>query len=211
MSTAGSQIINSIGKRHMPGMLPISSLALWYLDHRISSHPSLLWCQIFYRGVPPPFFSPSLTVISSTPRSDCRICKKKVLSHAKSLFCTLCLQTSHLTCLNLYSDTNVLYATNANNNWSYPSCLKENFPFFYIENQKELTSILTQTINIDQQNLDTLVFDPFDLNDDTGVHDNIDPDSNFFATNHRNQSSCQYLHVDALNSLDMCMREEYRH
>jgi hypothetical protein len=37
------------------------------------------------------------------------------------------------------------------------------------------------------------------LNDNVDILDNIDPDSNFFNSNHRDPTSCQYFQIDALN------------
>ena len=121
----------------------------------------------------------------ANPNTDCRICTKKVLHHDKIVFYSLCQATSHQTCLNLYSPGDIDYVNDISLNWSCPKCLSENFPFFQIETSIELTSLFTSNLHLDQAMLDQLVFDPFEQNDMGDIHDDIDPDANYFNSDHR--------------------------
>ena len=98
----------------------------------------------------------------------CRNCKSKIQNHALSVFCTLCQSNTHAKCLNLYSPADIAYTADTSNNWSCPSCLKDNFPFFNIDNHTEFVSLSTPTYLLDQLNLDQLIFNPYDLNEEGG-------------------------------------------
>ena len=136
----------------------------------------------------------------ASPNPHCRICFKKVLSHNRTVFCSLCQAVSHQNCLNLYSPKDIAYATDTSLNWTCPKCLSEHFPFYVLESPSDLTSLLTSNTYIDQTLLDQLLFDPFAENDMGNVHDDIDPDTNYFNSDHRLSTNCQYLQIEAINS-----------
>ena len=121
-------------------------------------------------------------------------------SPPESHLCSLCQSSSHINCLNLYTPSDLEYATNPLNHWSCPTCLKENFPFYQIDTHYEFLSLTSPYLLLDHPNLDELIFNPYDLNDEEGgVLEDIDPDSNFYNTHHQNAPNSPYLHISDIN------------
>ena len=129
----------------------------------------------------------------------CHNCNLRILSHAPFVFCTLCQLKTHIKCLNLYSPADTAYATDSSDNWSCPTCLRDIFPFFDIDNLTEFISLSNPTYLPDQLNLDQLIFNPFDLNEEGGVLDDIDPDSNFYNTHRQIIPNSKYMDINEIN------------
>jgi hypothetical protein len=104
----------------------------------------------------------------NTPNPPGRICNQRVLTHAKTVFCTLCQSISHINCLNLYSPSDLDYTTNNSNNWSCPRCLRENVPFYQIDDRSEFISLSSPYLSLDHPNLDQLILNPYDINEEGG-------------------------------------------
>jgi hypothetical protein len=115
----------------------------------------------------------------------CKLCNKRILTHDKFAQCTLCLGPWHANCLPAYSPADFTYANNLNNNWSCPHCLKEIFPFNIIESNDHFLNTTNNQINlsIDIDALESMVYDPFDSNDNDqeDVFSDIDPDQNYLS------------------------------
>ena len=86
----------------------------------------------------------------------------------KTVFCSLCQSPSHTNCLNLYSPTDIDYTNNNSNNWSCPTCYRDNFPFTQVDNQQEFISLFQPHAVIDHTYHEQLIFNPYDLNEEGG-------------------------------------------
>jgi hypothetical protein len=96
-------------------------------------------------------------------------------------------------------DVDLEYARNPANYWSCTKCLEHIFPFFLIDPAEFQQTAINPHIPI-PPSVEDLLFDPFELNDETGVLDDIDPDKNFYNLQANNISSiCKFLHIDQLN------------
>ena len=132
---------------------------------------------------------------------NCRICYKKLQTHSKTITCSLCNLPSHIICLNQYSPEDIEYAKNITNHWTCPACLKEQFPFYEIEKQPELYSILTDATAALYTNLDELILNPFELGMEEDEHDDIDPDGNYYDCQENSIPTARYMHIDAINRI----------
>ena len=94
-------------------------------------------------------------------------------------------------------DSDIEYARNNVNHWSCPICLSELFPFYEIPNDNEIINCIQNIAPYNLETLENMLFDPFELNEDGGILDEIDPD-NIFYNIHANSliSSCKYLQPD---------------
>ena len=131
----------------------------------------------------------------------CRKCNKRVFATSKVFYCSLCESVTHLKCLPDYSESDLEYINTPSLNWSCPSCLKDHFPFSSIEDHLEFTDILASAVGINYSLLDELIINPFDINGEEGVLDDIDPDGNFFNSPSLQPPKTQYLTSDALNNI----------
>jgi hypothetical protein len=82
--------------------------------------------------------------------------------------------------LDSYTKDDLDYINNPSNNWSCPSCLADHFPFPSIDVQGEFIELLSPAQAISYSPLDELLFNPFDIDEEEGVLDDIDPDENFY-------------------------------
>jgi hypothetical protein len=121
----------------------------------------------------------------ANPRPICNICVEKVMAHAKSIKCTLCLGLTHSKCLPNYSDVDLAHAKVVSNCWTCPPCLSIIFPFNSIEDSPDFLNSINTPINLlpDIQQLQNMVFDPLLPNDDDGegIMGDVDPDLNFLS------------------------------
>ena len=125
--------------------------------HLQSTHSSMTYA--FY-------LNPTCTSNMANPH--CRTCLLRVQTHSKSAYCTLCHSTTHIKCLNLYSDDDIEYTKDQSNNWTCPKCLSELFPFYHIDERADLLSLTSPHSSSKHLNLDHLIFDPYDLNEEGG-------------------------------------------
>jgi hypothetical protein len=137
----------------------------------------------------------------------CILCNKRVLAHARKVKCSTCLSLWHSKCLPNYSTSDLDYATNQDNNWSCPQCLLNIFPFNSIEDNDSFIHAVSNPINltIDIESLESMVYDPFNSNDDIGegILNDIDPDLNFMGNirGHALQNSKYYFSSTHMESL----------
>jgi hypothetical protein len=79
--------------------------------------------------------------------------------------------------------------------------LKELFPFHNIENDSEINDNIKITYPINLDELESMLLDPFDLNEEGGLFSEIDPDANFFNDHASNlPNSCKYTQPEKLKS-----------
>jgi hypothetical protein len=102
--------------------------------------------------------------------------------HAYTVKCTVCNQYLHDKCLPIYLTIDLEYAKDESNGWTCPGCLAVIFPFNDIETNLSLLETINNPINltIDVELLNSMVYDPLDLNEDDseGALSDIDPDQN---------------------------------
>ena len=142
--------------------------------------------------------SPTTSTVIPNQQIKCRKCLKRVLTHSKTIFCSLCQSVTHTTCLDLYTKDDIDYSTNAHNNWTCPTCLMEVFPLTSVEEPREFSQVLAPDQIIDFSHLEDLLLNPFKLSEEIGVLDDIDPDANFYNSERQNTQT-QYLTIDSLN------------
>jgi hypothetical protein len=112
----------------------------------------------------------------------CVICSKGITTQTHSVKCTVCKHYLHDKCLPIYLASDLEYAKDESNDWTCPGCLADIFPFNGIETDQSLLEPINNpnnlTIDVDQ--LNTMVYDPLDLNEDDseGALSDIDPDQN---------------------------------
>jgi hypothetical protein len=113
----------------------------------------------------------------------CKLCCKGIRGHENFTKCTSCFFLLHNRCLPNYSATDIEYASNVDNSWTCPPCLQQIFPFSNIDANSSIIEAINNPINltIDLEQLESMVFDPFNTNDDNseGPLSDIDPDQNF--------------------------------
>jgi hypothetical protein len=102
--------------------------------------------------------------------NNCLVCMKRIVSHEKTIKCSLCLGSTHTKCLPTYSRLDIEYAIITDNHWTCPSCLAEFFPYNTIEDTPTFinTVLNPSTHNIDLDSLNRMIYDPFDASGDDG-------------------------------------------
>jgi hypothetical protein len=146
----------------------------------------------------------STTKMEITLRDNrCSNCEQKILSHHRTVTCSLCGLKWHNSCLPLYDPDDIEYARNTSNNWSCPTCLKNVFPFHIIESNEDLQStLLVTTCNFNIEKASKMIFDPYDIleEDNESDNDDLDPDQNFYQEYERDiKSKCLYYDIQSLN------------
>ena len=126
----------------------------------------------------------------ANPRNKCRTCQRGVKQVDSSARCSNCEFPYHVKCLPLYQSTDLDYAKQSNNFWTCPYCLNELFPLNSLDND-ELVDFVKATDFNNIDHLNELLFDPYELNGERGVFEDIDPDDN-------------YLNVLASQSIHKC-------
>ena len=119
--------------------------------------------------------------------NDCVNCHKRVRQHERIIQCTTCKYPTHCNCLPTYSTADIEYARELSNDWSCINCLKTLFPFHSLENNEEILTPVTGCPHINIDDLENMLFDPFEPDDDdSNIFDDIDPDRNFYSVNTNN-------------------------
>jgi exonuclease III len=84
----------------------------------------------------------------------------------------------HFKCLPVYQLEDLEYAQQINNLWTCPYCLKEIFPLAELDDD-EITTFMKGTGHNSIEHLNELLFDPYELSEEGGVFEDIDPDDNY--------------------------------
>jgi hypothetical protein len=133
----------------------------------------------------------------------CTLCQKRIRQHEITIQCSTCYFFTHCNCLPTYSTDDILNAKNPQSHWSCTSCLSDLFPFFSLETADEFNNPTNVPPYFNINNLENMLFDPFELNDDdANVLDDIDPDTNFYNLHENSISNiCKYYYPETLGSL----------
>ena len=117
---------------------------------------------------------------------ECRICSRRVLSHAYQMTCALCSGVIHLKCLPFIDRNDPIYAERNTNIWFCTVCTKHLFPFNHYDDDNDYDQAIFDISNMYSckmsiQELRNRAFVPFDLNDDirTPLVES-DPDIQYF-------------------------------
>jgi hypothetical protein len=131
----------------------------------------------------------------------CTLCNKGITQHVSFINCSTCNHPTHSKCLPLYLDSDIQYAQDIDNHWSCPKCLENFFPLFSTENNEDIIGNFHNHTPFNLESLENMLFDPFELNEDGGFLDEIDPDTNFYNIHASNLiNTCKYLLPDQLRS-----------
>jgi hypothetical protein len=154
-----------------------------------------------HRCMRAPYLPTTNTLTMANLNLFCNICKKGFTQHVSTIHCSLCNLHVHSACLPLYMADDILYARSPNNHWSCTKCLKEMFPFYEIMDNDNISNCIKNILPYNLETLENMLFDPFELNEDGGILDEIDPDNNFYNT-HANSlvNSSKYLQPDLVRS-----------
>ena len=130
----------------------------------------------------------------------CKLCSKGITQHAPTILFSTCRQHVHTTCLPIYLDVDIIYSKDKSNHWSCPSCLKELYPFYILESNSDILPHMHDLNPPRILNTDDMLFDPFYLDAEADLLDDLDPDVNFYNVQARNiSSSCKFLPIEQLN------------
>ena len=111
---------------------------------------------------------------------QCPTCYKRILSHSRILKCTVCTHEYHISCCNVNADDlpGISY-------WFCTFCIKDCLPFLSIVEDEEYKSVIYSLHSdkpIDMNNLDQLVFNPFEWNQGNNTPlSEVDPDLQYFS------------------------------
>ena len=70
------------------------------------------------------------------------------------------------------------YANRDDNAWTCPTCLNVLFPLNILENDEDVIGFMNDSGINSIERLNELLFDPFELSEEGGVFQEIDPDDN---------------------------------
>ena len=72
----------------------------------------------------------------------CLICLKRLLPHAKKLYCRICRKGCHLNCISI--NEREIHNLISENNWFCMVCMSYELPFFNIENDDEFLVAISE-------------------------------------------------------------------
>ena len=137
----------------------------------------------------------------------CYICNNRLLSHSKTMTCGVCHATCHLKCLPNVNSSDSIYVYRSVNSWICTLCLKNELPFNSISDENEFINAISESWNFSSSvsfdELNSLVFNPFELNSDNShlpIYD-TDPDLQYFndTTYITDASHCDYYLEHSFN------------
>ena len=134
-------------------------------------------------------------------RKKCPTCLRKVQSFCYKISCSLCRNVYHANCIS-WSHNDIVFNRDS---WFCNNCLNNELPFHHIEEENEFQAVITESrlgFPALYQNFDELVFNPFEINDDTSSPlDEIDPDFQFFTSSqYLEGTKCDYYLEDSFIS-----------
>ena len=137
----------------------------------------------------------------------CSICSRKTLQNSYTVLCQCCQRKIHRNCITLSHDEFLLIQNCTT--WFCKLCNDSIFPFNHIEDDYEFTMTLDQFMNgtliqrAEFQHPDSMIFDPFEINEDQIVEYNgeLDPDGNYFNQfSHQLNKNSNYHNEDSFNN-----------
>ena len=134
----------------------------------------------------------------------CLSCKKRILSHAKTISCNFCNGKCHLKCISV-NDFEIS-SLKSSADWICFHCMSDVMPFLNIVDDYEFYDalFLKDHFEINWDNLYDRLFNPFTLSDEMlgDPLSDIDPDQNFYqdVAIHA-QSLCKYYSERTFNDL----------
>ena len=132
---------------------------------------------------------------------ECPICNNHFTQHVPTILCSTCSLHVHVSCLPTYSDVDILSINENPNHWSCTKCLSIIFPFFEIEETPDFINTILYTNSPIPFDIESMLYDPFDNNQDGGALDDLDPDDGYYnLQNVFNSETCKYQYPDQLSS-----------
>lgn len=130
--------------------------------------------------------------------SECARCNSRILTHSKVLRCSLCMDQYHLQCLPFISSEDSIYINREVESWFCIQCSAHIYPFNHFDDDTEFRYALTENIcdkmSSTLEQLNEMIFNPFDINDDDTDSPlcNLDPDYNYYNMLNNISNSCDY-------------------
>ena len=135
----------------------------------------------------------------------CNICIRRILSHAKTIKCIICLETCHIKCITLNPEEQLNLLAQPPS-WYCATCIGNTSPFnHFIDDDEFYQSLFTKDYLMPfMSNLPGDMFSHIDitLNNHESPLDDIDPDLNYYNELHfLNGVNCSYLNEDSLKKM----------
>ena len=136
--------------------------------------------------------------------ATCKLCCKKVLSHAKTVACAVCHWKYHLNCISI-NENELTTILSAPNHWYCMFCMSSSLPFIHIEDELEYEETLSERNKFDLtcESFQEKLFNPFSPKDkelDLPL-DDLDPDSNFYnGITYHSSTFCNYYMEDSFKN-----------
>ena len=141
--------------------------------------------------------------------ASCRVCTKRMLSHARRLICCNCNNRVHLTCLPRVSVEDSLYKNRDKTDWICPICIQDALPYNHLDEDDFIESIselwkFDSILPLDSIQSSNYIFCPFELNEDVELPlQDIDPDMQFY-----NNQCKTYFNLDKnSNRMNILLRQ----
>ena len=102
--------------------------------------------------------------------ASCKVCCKRVLSHARYILCCNCNNRVHMRCLSRVSVEDSIYKNRDTNKWICPVCIQDALAFNHYNDDDEFIESVSESWAIDPiLPLDIIqarnfFFSPFELN-----------------------------------------------
>ena len=134
--------------------------------------------------------------------ATCFSCNQRLCSTSYSLTCSVCGSSFHTSCVPGVRNTDSIYVNKNDSDWMCVNCSEVVFPFNHIIDDSEFFKCITENVIINTKpslaELETRLFDPFDLNEDNNVSYllNSDPDIQYFKGAYTDLFNCKYYLED---------------
>ena len=131
----------------------------------------------------------------------CPTCNRRVKRNDSSAMCYMCRSSFHAKCLPLYTSEDMEYASLPVNNWTCPNCLRDCFPLHAIEEDEEVINFYLHNDLRNVSTNDDLLYDPYEIGEEGGVFEEIDPDENYLnVLASQTIYKCRYYQPDDLKT-----------
>ena len=168
----------------------------------VSLNICYIWCYSLSKSVCSIW--PDILLIAWLIMATCKLCCKRVLSHAKTAVCAVCHWKYHMNCISI-NENELTTILSAPNHWYCMFCMSSSLPFIHIKDEFEYEETLSARNKFDLtcESFQEKLFNPFSPKDkelDLPL-DDLDPDSNFYNDiTYHSSTLCNYYMEDTFKN-----------
>ena len=144
-------------------------------------------------------------MVNTVPLYKCSICRKRIVSTAHKIICSICNIPCHKLCIPGITKYDDFYTATEYSEWYCTPCNQSIFAFNHINDDQEFTCVLSETwnvrISVSLDELNQKVFIPFEMNVNDTHHPlyETDPDIHYYNIINSQILHSEYYLEDSFN------------